>query len=187
VAIAINPSPPSPPPPAPPSPPTPAAPQPPQQSTPAQTPPAQASSQSTQAQSQQQQPPPGKPGLPGPTADPAPPSDRESDPFAETNSFKFVNGRVSARNGRWVKTVKPRITDAGWNDMSVMSDPNVTLLATVDTQGNVVHVVIYRSSGSEDIDLPCEEALNQWKIEPSKDAGGHTVQDVVSVTFGWVP
>jgi hypothetical protein len=130
---------------------------------------------------------PGKPGPPGgagPTAAVAPPSDKESDPFSDSNSFKFVNGRVVARNGRWVKTVKPQLTDAGWIDASLMADPAVTFLATVDEQGNVVHVMMYRSSGSDNIDLPCEEALNQWKIEPSKDANGQPVRDVVAVTFG---
>ncbi|HUB24560.1 MAG TPA: hypothetical protein VL992_03950 [Tepidisphaeraceae bacterium] len=152
---------------------------------------AQASPAVNQSPSQPGQPgrpgSPGAPGAPGassPTAATAPPSDKESDPFSDSNSFKFVNGRVVARNGRWVKTVKPELTDAGWIDASLMADPAVTFLATVDEQGNVVHVMTYRSSGSDNIDLPCEEALNQWKIEPSKDASGHPVRDVVAVTFG---
>jgi hypothetical protein len=133
---------------------------------------------------------PGQPGAPGPagpdksTSDPAPPSDKESDPFSETKSFKFVNGKVLARNGRWVKTVKPHFDQAAMIDAALMSNASVTFLATVDEQGNVIHVVRYRSSGSDNIDLPCEQALNQWRIEPSKDRNGRPVKDVVSVTFG---
>jgi outer membrane biosynthesis protein TonB len=64
-----------------------------------------------------------------------------------------------------------------------MPRPAVTFLATVDEQGNVIHVDLYHTSGSDNIDLPCEEALNQWKIEPSKDRNGRPVRDVVSITF----
>jgi len=134
--------------------------------------------------------PPGAPGPPGPPGPPdasdqsVPASDKESDPFSDTNTFHFVNGKVSARNGRWVKTVKPHITEAGWTDAVKLADPSVTFLATVDEQGNVTSVVRYRSSGSDNIDLPCEEALNQWKIEPAKDKDGKPIKDVVAVTFG---
>lgn len=129
---------------------------------------------------------PGRPGPPGPansTPDTAPPSDRDSDPFSDANSFRFVNGRVLARNGRQVRTVKPHLTDAGMVDAETLPNPAVTFLATIDTQGNVVRVVRYRTSGSDNIDLPCEEALNQWWIEPSKDRNGRPVPDVVSITF----
>lgn len=128
--------------------------------------------------------PPGAPGPPNESAEQAPPSDTESDPFSRSNSFVFANGRVLARNGRWVKSVRPHISEAGLIDADLMGEPTCTFLATVDEQGNVVRVVRYKSSGSDNIDLPCEEALNEWKIEPSKDAAGHPVRDVVSVTFG---
>jgi hypothetical protein len=134
--------------------------------------------------------PPGKPGAPGPPAsgasvkNPAPQSDRDSDPFSTQNSIAFVNGKVLARNGRWVKTVKPNLTEAGYIDAALLANPAVTFLATVDEQGNVIRVILYHSSGSDNIDLPCEEALNDWKIEPSKDKNGKPVKDIVAVTFG---
>jgi hypothetical protein len=131
---------------------------------------------------------PGRPGPPGPpNASPehAPASDKDSDPFSDSNSFHFVNGKVSARNGRWVKTVKPQLSQAGWIDASLMANPSVVFLATVDEQGNVINVARYHSSGSDNIDLPCEQALNEWKIEPSKDKDGKPVKDVVAVSFGF--
>jgi hypothetical protein len=145
------------------------------------TPPRQNTNASAAAAAQN---PPGTPGPRSPAAaNPTPPSDKDSDPFSDANSFRFVNGRVDARNGRWVKTVKPHITDAGILAAELMAHPAVEFLATVDEQGNVIHVDRYRSSGSDYIDLPCEEALSQWKIEPSKDRNGRPVQDVVSITF----
>jgi hypothetical protein len=123
------------------------------------------------------------PGPPGQTADVAPPSDKDSDPFSDNNSFRFINGRVSARNGRIVKTVRPQLLQAGMLDAELMANPSVTFLATVDEQGNVIHVDRYRSSGSDNIDLPCEQALAQWWIEPSKDKSGKPTKDIVSVTF----
>jgi hypothetical protein len=130
----------------------------------------------------------GAPGAPGPkngAANPAPHSDQDSDPFSDQNSFKFVNGHVSARNGRQVKTVKPQILNAGLLDLANMENRSVTFLATIDATGNVIKVRRYRSSGSDNVDLPCEEALNQWWIEPSKDKSGKPVGDVVSITFAF--
>ena len=142
------------------------------------------------SQSQSSTNPPGKPGAPGPlsstasSSDPAPPSDRDSDPFSTKNSIVFVNGKVYARNGRWVKTVRPNLTEAGYIDAALLPNPMVTFLAAIDEQGNVTRVILYRSSGSDNIDLPCQEALNDWKIEPSKDKNGKPMKDLVSVTFG---
>jgi outer membrane biosynthesis protein TonB len=132
--------------------------------------------------------PPGPPAPPGPpnsTPDTAPPSDKDSDPFSDTNSFKFVNGKVQARTGRLVYPVKPHLSDAGWMDASIMGHATVTFLATVDEQGNVTRVILYRTSGSDNVDLPCEQALNLWKFEPSKDKNGHPMADTLSVTFGF--
>jgi outer membrane biosynthesis protein TonB len=131
---------------------------------------------------------PGAPGSPGPrgAANPAPFSDRDSDPFSEKQiSVSFVNGQVVARNGRKVKTVKPQILQAGYLEMSLMGNPRVTFLATVDENGNVIHVQLYRSSGSDNIDLPCQEAVEQWWIEPSKDKSGKPVKDLVPITIAF--
>ena len=131
---------------------------------------------------------PGAPGSPGPrgAANPAPFSDRDSDPFSEKQvSVTFVNGEVVARKGRMVKTVKPQILQAGYLELSIMGNARVTFLATVDETGNVIKVQRYRSSGSDNIDLPCEEALNQWWIEPSKDKSGKPVKDVVLITIAF--
>jgi len=128
---------------------------------------------------------PGAPGPRNPPAEPAPISDKDSDPFSDANSIKFVNGKVEARNGRLVKTVKPALGTAGWQDASFIGNPSVTFLAAIDETGNVIHVDLYRSSGSNNIDTPCREALNQWWIEPSKDKSGRPVKDVLSITFSF--
>jgi hypothetical protein len=133
----------------------------------------------------EQQGKPLPPGPPAAAADTAPPSDKDSDPFSDNNSFRYVNGSVSARNGRQVKTVRPHLLQAGEFDASVMRNPSVTFLATVDEHGNVIHVDLYRTSGSDNIDQPCEEALQQWWIEPSKDENGRPTRDIVSVTFSF--
>jgi|GEM_PF-5439793 len=128
----------------------------------------------------------GRPGLKGLDPTPSPDiTDKESDPFSDENSFAFRDGKVTARNGRWVKTVRPRFTQASVTDAFKIGAVAVTFLATVDEQGNVVRVVRYHTSGSDNIDLPCEEALNQWKIEPSKNKSGQYIKDVVAVTFGF--
>jgi outer membrane biosynthesis protein TonB len=134
---------------------------------------------------------PGAPGSPAPagppnsTPDAAPASDKDSDPFSDINSFKFVNGRVQARNGREVKTVRPHLSESGWQDVWLMGHATVTFLAEIDAHGNVTGVRLYRTSGSDNIDLPCEQALSQWTFEPSKDKNGRAMADTLSVTFGF--
>jgi hypothetical protein len=150
-----------------------------------QSPPSPPATPAVNAAAAQHQGKPLPPGPPASAADAAPPSDKDSDPFSDSNSFQYVNGRVSARNGRQVKTVRPHLLQVGEYDASIIRNPSVTFLATVDEQGNVIHVELFRTSGSDNIDQPCEEALQQWWIEPSKDKNGRPVKDIVSITFSF--
>jgi TonB family protein len=59
----------------------------------------------------------------------------------------------------------------------------VTLGATVDAAGFVQNVVILRSSGSDNIDLPAQRAVYNWWFEPTKDKTGQPQPDLWVVTI----
>jgi TonB family protein len=111
----------------------------------------------------------GKPGADPGAGNPAPTSDFESYPVTHVAS-RFVAGRIEARPGRKMRTRElPRLGVAAYADLEGMDNPSVVLMLRIDTSGNVTDVRIEHSSGSDDIDLPCQKAAYTWWFEPLKD------------------
>lgn len=126
-----------------------------------------------------------RPGSTAPPADPAPMSDSESDPFSNAGSVTFAPGRVEARYGRKVKTVRPRLTSAAQADLFGLQYPSVILKVKIDSTGKVTSVDILKSSGSNEVDLICQMTLYEWWIEPPKDAAGRPRPDVMVWRLDW--
>jgi TonB family protein len=123
---------------------------------------------------------------PAGVVDPGPLSRSESDAFATaTHSLDLRTGRVEARDGRQVRTVRPRLTLAGQLDLVALQYPPVVLKVTIDATGQVTRVDIHRSSGSNEIDLPCQRAMYGWWIEPPRDARGEPTGDLMYWRLNW--
>ncbi len=112
-------------------------------------------------------------------------SESESDPFSKTSTFTYRNGKVEARDGRKVKTVRPKLTEAGIQAVIAMEDPRVILAVNIDEQGKVTGVDYVRKSGSNEVDLPTYLAAWKWEFEPSKDKEGHPKADAFVIPFVW--
>jgi len=112
----------------------------------------------------------GKAGAADPGAgNPIPTSDFESYPVTHIAS-RFLAGKIEARSGRKMRTRQlPKLGLAANADLQTMDRPFVVMLIKIDTTGNVTDVKIERSSGSDNIDLPCQRAAYTWWFEPLKD------------------
>ena len=75
--------------------------------------------------------------------------------------------------------MRPRLTLAGHYDLAAMQYPSVQLTVRIDATGKVISADILRSSGSNQIDLPCQQAMYDWWIEPPKDEKGKPMADVM--------
>src|SRR6185437_9544118 len=69
-------------------------------------------------------------------------SESESDPFSTAEALVYRDGKVVARNGRKVKTVRPKLTDAGRNAAISMDECYVILGVKIDVNGKVSGVDI---------------------------------------------
>jgi TonB family protein len=130
-------------------------------------------------------PPAAQVGAPLPPADPAIMSESESDPFARGNSVQFRDGRVEARFGRKVKTIRPHLSLAAKYDLMGMQFPRMVVRVSVDASGNVRRVDITKSTGSDSADQEVKVALYQWWFEPPKDKSGGALADVVEFPIVW--
>lgn len=119
------------------------------------------------------------------SADPAQRSDSDSDPFTKVGTAVFRDGRLEIRAGRRIKTVRPHLLVPGILDIVGARDPTVVLKINIDATGKVTLVNVLRSSGSNDIDQPCVIAVYDWWFEPSRDAQGHPIPDVVIFTISF--
>ena len=63
----------------------------------------------------------------------------------------------------------PRLGLAAEADLENMDRPYVVMMLRIDTTGNVTDVRITHSSGSDNVDLPCQRAAYTWWFEPLKD------------------
>lgn len=128
----------------------------------------------------------GRPGAPTPAADPAPDTGSEWVPAAQIPSIEYRNGKVQARSGRQVKTVRPRLTEAGRRDLLALQFPSILLKVKTDVNGKVTDVTVIRGTGSEAIDMPVYRALWGWYFEPPKDKNGNPQPDtqLVAIHFG---
>jgi TonB family protein len=112
-------------------------------------------------------------------------SESESDPFTDSPAIIYRNGKVEARDGRKVKTVRPKLTEAGWVALSAMEDPSVSLAVSIDETGKVTNVEYVHSSGSNEVDHPAYLAMWKWEFEPSKDKAGHPKPDLFIIPLIW--
>jgi TonB family protein len=126
--------------------------------------------QQQQQQQQQAQANGGAAGSPESSAGrPIPQANFESVPIAMAAS-QFQPGKTYVRNGRKLLTREiPDLTVAGWLDVDSMGKADVVLRLWLDETGNVVRVRLIHSSGSDNIDLPCERAAETWWFEPKID------------------
>ena len=112
-------------------------------------------------------------------------SPSESDPFTTAESFTFRDGKVTARNGRKVKTTKPRLTEAGMQALYSLTDPSAQIGIKVNEQGKVDSVTVLRSSGSNEVDLPIYRAAFDWEVEPLLDEHGKPMPDAFVINFNF--
>jgi hypothetical protein len=95
------------------------------------------------------------------------------------------NGSVEARDGRKVKSVRPKLTDAGRMALMEMETPIVILALHIDEKGNVTAVDYLHQTDVPEVDLPHYRCAFDWWIEPSKDKDGNPRPDVLIVPFVW--
>jgi TonB family protein len=127
-------------------------------------------------------------GAPGPqaqAADRAPDTGLESDPFAKLPNVEFRDGKVEARNGRQVKPIRPRLTEAARRDLLALQFPTILLKVRIDKTGKPTDVTVLRGSGSDAIDMPVYRALWGWWFEPPIDKNGKPTEDVQLVAIHW--
>ncbi|HYE21786.1 MAG TPA: TonB C-terminal domain-containing protein [Tepidisphaeraceae bacterium] len=127
----------------------------------------------------------GTPGVPVPPADAATDVGMESDPFSKTPNVEFRDGKVEARNGRKVKSIRPRLSDAARRDLISLASPSVLAKVRIDKTGKVVDVTVLRGSGSEAVDMPVYRALWEWWFEPPVDKAGNPLPDVQLIAIHW--
>lgn len=122
---------------------------------------------------------------PTPAGDPGEKSESESDPFTHVGAAVFQAGRLDARFGRKVKTVRPDFTLGGRIDLSNMVDPTVQLEVHTDAAGKPTEVEVLQSSGSPSVDEPVRLAVYQWWFEPPKNRKGQPIPDVMVWTISF--
>jgi len=112
-------------------------------------------------------------------------SDTDTDPATKDHNFYFQYGKLVARDGRKVRFVRPRLTDAGMLDVMSMHTALVVLALKIDATGNVADVTILHSSGSNQIDEPTYLAAWKWWFEPPLDQAGQPIGDfqIIPVVF----
>jgi hypothetical protein len=101
------------------------------------------------------------------------PGDTDSMAFANATSIQFRDGKVLARKGLKVNWVRPKWGLGAVPDAMSIVDARCVFGVSVDATGTVQDVQILHSSGSNNIDLPCQTALYSWWFEPEKDKAGH--------------
>jgi TonB family protein len=108
----------------------------------------------------------GNPGSNAPAADPAPMTDSESDAFRETGSVEVSAGKVDARLGREVKTVRPRLSYVAYTELYATQSRSMRVRLHLDSAGKVTKLDIVKSSGSETADQEAKLALYKWEFDP---------------------
>ncbi|HEX8522173.1 MAG TPA: hypothetical protein VF669_07945 [Tepidisphaeraceae bacterium] len=100
-----------------------------------------------------------------PAADPAPMTESESDAFTDIGSLEVSAGKVEAKLGRRVKTVRPRLSVSSQADLVGLQFPRMKLRVRLDDEGNVVDLNILNSI-SASVDQEVKLAVFKWKFEP---------------------
>jgi TonB family protein len=115
----------------------------------------------------------------------APITDSDSDAFSTVGAAEFRPGRVVSRFGRKVKTVRPKLSLAGQYDLLSVQSPSVILRVRVDETGRVREVKVVKSSGSNEIDQPCQLAMYEWWFEPPRNKEGKPQPSEMLWTLSW--
>jgi TonB family protein len=126
------------------------------------------------------------PGASASSADPAPQTDSEIDPFSKDGAVVFRPGKTTVQFGRKAKLTRPDILLAGQLDLIGVAHPSVTLAISTDATGKVSDVAVRKSSGSQNIDQPVRVAAYEWWFEPPRDSAGHPVPDHIKFTVSFV-
>jgi TonB family protein len=119
------------------------------------------------------------------SADPAPKSDSEVDPFSTIGSVEFREGTLEVRTGRQVKPRRPKLGLAGVVSVFELRGPRVVLDVTIDATGKVTGAEIVKSSGKVEIDQPTRVAMYDWWFEPKRDPSGNPVPDRFRFEIGF--
>lgn len=126
----------------------------------------------------------GSPGR-GPAGEAGNKSESESDAFSDRPTVMFRNGRVVARDGRHVKSVKPKLTEAGRLALATMEEPVIIIKVKIDEHGHVTDADYLRKSGIAEVDQPHLRAAYDWEFDPTLDATGKPVKDTQIIDFVW--
>jgi hypothetical protein len=121
----------------------------------------------------------------GPSGDIGHRSESESDPFSDHPVVIYRDGKVEARDGRKVKTVKPKLTEAGMLALQAMDTPIIIIEVKIDENGKVTDADYLRRSNKPEVDLPHLQAAYEWEFEPSRDKNGHPHPDTLIIPFIW--
>lgn len=89
----------------------------------------------------------------------APRDEREAPPVSRLSDLRVQPGRVIARQGIEIRTVEPRFSDIA-RRTSLPRNPDVLL--TFNTDGEVLHARVIRSTGYANIDGPVLASLYRW-------------------------
>jgi TonB family protein len=119
-------------------------------------------------------------GIPGPSeaADPAAMGDSDIDPTSMVVTLNLRNGSTVARSGRKHRlTPRPRFDVAAKADAYALRVSSLVLKLRIDANGNVNHVQVLKSSGSEALDQTCKVAAYEWWFEPLRDPAGNIIAD----------
>jgi hypothetical protein len=113
-------------------------------------------------------------------------SDSESDEFSDQTPIVYRNGKVEAREGLKVRSVKPKLTAAGEEALAAMDVPVIIIKVNVDEQGNVTDADYIRRSHIAEVDLPHMRAAYEWHFEPTRDKSGRPHRDSHIIAFNWI-
>lgn len=113
-------------------------------------------------------------------------SELESDEFSDQTPIVYHNGKVEAREGLKVRTVKPKLTAAGEEALAGMDVPVIIIKVNVDEQGNVTDADYIRRSNIAEVDQPHMRAAYEWHFEPTRDKSGRPHRDSHIIAFNWI-
>ena len=86
--------------------------------------------------------------------------------------------------GRKHKLIRPQLLINAIADL--ISGTSATVILKLRTNdGEVVDAEIVKSSGSSNVDLPCQRTAYEWWFEPLKDAAGNPIPDTVLFTINF--
>jgi TonB family protein len=116
---------------------------------------------------------------PGPltAADPAPRGESEIDPVSMVGTLNLRRGSTEARSGRKHRVTRPQLNLAAKADLFSLRAGSLVLGLRIDSEGNVSHVKVLKTSGSEALDQTCKVAAYNWWFEPLTDKTGRRIAD----------